>query len=52
VLVEERDFVAIGYRNFTIASLALEAMDYYEPTAFFDYRVAAVLAFKREFHLP
>jgi hypothetical protein len=51
VLIEERDFVAIGHRNFTFASLALETMDHLEPTPLFGYQVAAVLTFEREIHL-
>jgi hypothetical protein len=52
VLLEEHDFVAIGYRNFTVASLAVEAMDPHEPTPFFDYRVAAVRTFKSKIDMP
>jgi hypothetical protein len=52
VLVEKRDFVAIAYRDFALACLALEAMDRDKPKSCFGYRVAAVLAFKSKVHLP
>jgi hypothetical protein len=52
MLVEERDLVAVGYPHLALASLTLEARDGHEPTATFDYRVAAVLTSKRELHVP
>jgi hypothetical protein len=52
VLVEEHNFVAIGYRSFAVASLALEAMGDQEPTSFFDCRVAAAFTFKSEVDMP
>jgi hypothetical protein len=52
VLLEKHDFVAIAYRNFTFAALALEAVDHDEPNPFTGTGVAAVRTFKRKFHLP
>ena len=48
VLFEERELVSIGQSHFAAAFLALKLGDRNEPLPVFDFRMAAILAFKGE----
>jgi hypothetical protein len=46
VLVEERDFIAVGQPQLTFAFIALEGGGCHKPDSLFDHRMAAEVAFE------